>query len=394
MRNFLFAILILFYASSAVFPSSDIAVLYDELSKNHFDFFNSVDKETADEYVKSLLPKENGMDEGELYYALLSVAAIARDSHTQVILSEELVSSFHFLPVSFGLFNGDIVIVSAYEDYKELLGRRVERINGFPLGEIAEKGRYILPHDNDVFLMSSLMSHLLFPEFLEAIGIGRKDGNAVLSFRGGDEISISPDSYDEYSSEPKSYLRQKFPDTLNIEDNYSAMYLPDETALLVNYHSCSEMDAFPFPDFAAAVIALVNENGYEKVVIDLRYNGGGNSAIIEPLVDGLEKIQDERGLDVYVLIGEGTFSSAILNAIELKTRLDATLVGRPTGGSVSHYGELESGILPSSGLSYTWSSKYFDNGFEGPLLPDITVDLSLDDYIQGIDTDLLALGLI
>ncbi len=82
MRNFLFAILILFYASSAVFPSSDIAVLYDELGKNHFDFFNSVDKETADEYVKSLLPKENGMDEGELYYALLSVAAIARDSFT------------------------------------------------------------------------------------------------------------------------------------------------------------------------------------------------------------------------------------------------------------------------------------------------------------------------
>ncbi len=97
---------------------------------------------------------------------------------------------------------------------------------------------------------------------------------------------------------------------------------------------------------------------------------------------------------MYVLIGEGTFSSAILNAIELKTRLDATLVGRPTGGSVSHYGELESGTLPSSGLGYTWSSKYFDNGFEGPLLPDITVALSLDDYIQGIDTDLLALGLI
>ncbi len=394
MRKILLTLLILFASSSAVFSSSDdISVLYEELGRNHFDFFNATDRETADEYVASLLQSEE-MDDGALYYALLSVAAIARDSHTQVILSDEFASSFHFIPVSFDWFNDDLVIVSSSEDLSGLLGKSVERINGFSLCDIEEMSKGILPHDNDVFLRRSLLSHLVFPEFLEAIGIGSDDGSVILSLKGGEEVVLSPQSYEEYTTGPKSYLIQKLPDTLNAEDNYSAMYLPDETALLVNYHSCSEMDAFPFSDFSEAVIDLMNKNRYEKVVIDLRYNGGGNSAIIEPLVDGLEKIQDERGLEVYVLIGDGTFSSAILNAIELKTRLSATLVGRPTGGSVSHYGELESGVLPSSGLSYTWSTKFFDNGSEGPLVPDVPIRRSLDDYIHGIDTDLLALGVI
>ncbi len=116
--------------------------------------------------------------------------------------------------------------------------------------------------------------------------------------------------------------------------------------------------------------------------------------MIIPLVDLLKGIQIKRGLEVFVLISEGTFSSAILNALTLKEELNAVLVGRPTGGSVSHYGELGFGILPESGLTYHYSTKYFDNGMSGPLVPDILTERNLADYIYGQDGELKHLKLV
>ena len=136
------------------------------------------------------------------------------------------------------------------------------------------------------------------------------------------------------------------------------------------------------------------DSNVSDVVLDLRYNAGGDSSVINPLVDALERIQDERGLEVYVLIGEDSFSSAILNALTLRERLGAVLVGRPTGGSVSHFGELDSFVLPDTGLTCWYSTKWFDNGEKGPLLPDIYTPRHIEDYRTGRDGALVQLGVV
>lgn len=57
----------------------------------------------------------------------------------------------------------------------------------------------------------------------------------------------------------------------------------------------------------------------------------------------------DRGTEVVGLIGETTFSSAIINAVELQ-EMGAALVGDLTSGSVDHFGSVGSFRLPNSGL--------------------------------------------
>jgi hypothetical protein len=63
--------------------------------------------------------------------------------------------------------------------------------------------------------------------------------------------------------------------------------------------------------------------------VDLRFNPGGDSSVINPLTGGLKARAALRS-KLYVLIGPGTASSAQDAAIQLRRDLHATLVGEPT----------------------------------------------------------------
>ena len=102
----------------------------------------------------------------------------------------------------------------------------------------------------------------------------------------------------------------------------------------------------------------------------------------------------EEGVKVYGLVGEATYSSAIINAVEL---VDAggVLAGSPTSGSVNHFGSTGSFTLPNSGIRVSCSSKYIDLGtlLEAglgaqvePLVATVRVEQTLDDYLAGRDT--------
>ena len=375
--------------------SEDAMYLYLSLKTGHADFFNSLDEDEADGYVESVVEDIDRMDAPQAYYALLSIAALAHDSHTSVGMDTALLSCFDFLPVVFDVFGDNLVIVSATTGYDHLVGCTVRTVCGHTLDQIIDAAKPLIPHDNDVFLLSQLKDmHMLLRQFYEVAGLLEEGGDFVLELDDGRLFVLDAMGYEEYASSGRTNLMQRLPDTLNTASYYNAMYLPHESALLINYLSCTQMPSFPFSDFAKACIDLIEERDHEKIIIDLRYNSGGDSSIIEPLVDGLAEIRQERPLSVYVLIGEDTFSSAILNAIELKDRLDAVLVGRPTGGSASHYGELGRNVRPNSRLVFTWSTKWFDNGLAGPLMPDIPVERNIADYRDGIDSDLAALGVL
>ena len=94
------------------------------------------------------------------------------------------------------------------------------------------------------------------------------------------------------------------------------------------------------------------------------------------------------------LIGEATFSSAIINAVELQ-EMGIPLVGEPASGSVDHFGSVSGFSLPNSGIQIGVSSKYIDlgtlldadagRGVES-LEPDIAVPQTMADTLAGRDT--------
>ncbi|NLZ69340.1 MAG: hypothetical protein GX903_10110 [Spirochaetales bacterium] len=95
-------------------------------------------------------------------------------------------------------------------------------------------------------------------------------------------------------------------------------------------------------------------------------------------------------MDVIVLIGANTFSSALMNASDLKSKANATLYGNETGGNLIHFGQIKQLQIEDYYLFYSTKQFHLSNT-PGPLRPDVEIMQSYSDFINGIDSVLKAL---
>ena len=112
--------------------------------------------------------------------------------------------------------------------------------------------------------------------------------------------------------------------------------------------------------------------------------GVGDSSILDPFIGELAAANEiNRKGRLFVVVGRRTFSSAILNALDLRKKTEAVFYGEPTGGKPDHYGEIQTLTLPHLGLEVSYSTKYFQHaeGDEPSLIPDVPIELTLDDYL-------------
>ena len=146
-------------------------------------------------------------------------------------------------------------------------------------------------------------------------------------------------------------------------------------------------------DFAALVAKDLKAGDYSRVLLDLRNNGGGSDGVIWPLFEVLRESMD-GGAKLVGLIGEATFSSALINAVEIQ-EMGGVLVGEHAGGSVSHFGAVRGFSLPNSGIRGQLSSKFIDlntlldaGAGRGvvALEPDLLIPQTLEDTLAGRDT--------
>jgi hypothetical protein len=164
---------------------------------------------------------------------------------------------------------------------------------------------------------------------------------------------------------------------------YWRQYLPDSDTLYVQYRQCANDPKLKFAEFATQTFAEIDMRKLKRVIVDLRFNGGGNSTILEPLTKGLAARRPTIGVP-FVLIDSLTFSSGVWAARDLRTKAKARLFGRPTGGLQGGYGEAPSRKLPHSQLSFQWTIKRFPMP-EEPVNPDVQVALTRADLRTGRD---------
>ena len=112
--------------------------------------------------------------------------------------------------------------------------------------------------------------------------------------------------------------------------------------------------------FSEKLFKFINENQVEKLVIDMRWNNGGNTFLNPPLQLGLirnEKINQNGKL--FIIIGRRTFSAA-QNFITFCDRNTNTIfVGEPSGSSPNFIGEEVPFVLPYSRFRVNISNLYW-----------------------------------
>jgi C-terminal processing protease CtpA/Prc len=155
--------------------------------------------------------------------------------------------------------------------------------------------------------------------------------------------------------------------------------LEGRDAAYLRYRRARDPEAFTA--VAREALELLDRSPRARLVVDLRGNGGGDSTVMRPLLQGLR--ERRAGPRTYVLIDAGTYSSATMNARDLRG-LGAVLVGEPTGDTPGGWGEVRTFTLPNSGIPVSVSS-YFHGGSAKQVVPDVPVQPNVRAWLDGTD---------
>jgi hypothetical protein len=166
--------------------------------------------------------------------------------------------------------------------------------------------------------------------------------------------------------------------------------LADARTLYVQYNRVRDTPEESVERFVDRVFTMVEREGFHRLILDIRLNGGGNMALNRPLIHRLIRCDaiNQWG-KLFVIIGRRTFSAAMNLAVDLERHTRALFVGEPTGARPNHYGENADIVLPHSGLRCTAAAlwwQYSDPRDDRPwIAPDIPAALWSADYAANRD---------
>ncbi len=366
--------------------SEDLDSLAKELPERHVDFFHSLSREAFRRDVAAVRASIESSTDAELTLRFMRLAASAGDGHTRVAGD---FASFRALPLSMYVFADGVGVIAATEAYAEHVGSRVVAIGDKSIDELEAALAPFISHDNRSGLLNQLPSYLLLADALQEAGAIDSVESARVTFEADGErktVDMETVPVPELRtmtwkpierSAPLCEQKMQFPHWND--------WIADAKTLYFKYNACH--DAEGFNRLVNGTVGFIEQNDVERFVLDLRHNGGGNSVIFAPLQRWLAASDFNRPGGLYVILGRRTFSSALLNALDLRST-SAIFVGEPTGGRPNHFGEVKTFQLPNSGLTVAYSTKYFrriPDADPPSMEPDIHVEPTFEQWKAGQD---------
>ncbi|MBI5086007.1 MAG: hypothetical protein HZB13_15590 [Acidobacteria bacterium] len=372
----------------------DLQFLVAELLRLHPDPFFRSSREDFERAVADLNDRIPELTDSEVVVAFSRLLAMLRDGHTNVI-KFPLVSGLRQYPLQLKWFPEGLCAVRAPATALDALGLRLRAVAGISVDEVWDRARAVVSADNEWTFRDRLPAVLTSPEALYALRIIPQVGSAQYSFEGpngqGVDVTI-PISTNIVCDWPRFARPVRMLFEQNPALNFWFDYLESKRALYIKYNACVDDPLLPMSEFARQIGAFVRQQRVERIIVDVRNNGGGNNALIQPILFEIGSAINNGFIPSTVagfcIIGRQTFSSGMWNAIDLK-QMGVTLLGEPTGGKPNAPGNVTNVQLPNSRISVNVStrmwSRFPEVGDAESLMPDIAVDFSLEDYARQRD---------
>lgn len=381
---------------------TDIDFLAKELPRKHYDFFTIKDKQEFLVELDKIKLISTKLSDFEVAIKLQQLIAGFGDSHTSINFGQ-LIDKNNILPLHLYWFSDGLYILHTTQENYEILGHQILSVNGFTLETITDSLSTLITKDNQAIIKNSIPKLLPLVQVLEYFG-----------FINGQEIVLE---LMDINGIKKSHIIRPAEMTRQNRKMYKpdslALCFRDERAFFIDYYQASDniyylqynrcwskelelqygnaqnAEKMPsFKEFEEKVFQTITKHSIDKVVFDIRFNGGGNSSQVTEFVVKFAKILEKKPeTKIYVILGRHTFSSAILNAMDFKLITNATFIGEETSGKPNHFGEVKSFQLPNSGIKVNYSTKYFKrtDGKVSTLSPEIKLESSFSDFDHGID---------
>jgi hypothetical protein len=386
----------------------DLAVLREQMPKRHGNLFHTLTRPQFDAQIDALEGALPGLTASQVKVGIMRLVASVNDGHTRV--RQETLGN-HGLPVRLHFFADGLYVVSGHKTYAAIVGGKVKKIGPMSAEEAYAAVRSLVSVDADNEGRRRLLAVdlLVMPEILQAIGAAKSTAVVELTTeKDGRETTttLPAESRNDrtWPREPQDWVdarehsRNPTPPWLQHPDkHYWHAFLDDHRTLYIQYNQVqNEPEHQPIAEYFPRLFKEAEQRRVERVVIDVRLNGGGNNELNRPIWHALLKSDrlNSKGR-LWVIIGPKTFSAAMnfVDDMELNTR--ATFVGEPTGETPNMWGDPVNLTLPNSGMVVQTSTLWWqmeDPRDERPFrAPDVTAEMTFPDYENNVDPALNAI---
>jgi Peptidase family S41 len=366
----------------------EIRGLVDDLVAFHPDVDHQVPLRELRAEANDLAARAPELSRDELVVGLLRLTTLGeRDGHGGIFLHDPAhTRPFHFFPLRVHDF-ADGVHVVAEPDGTGHVGKRVLSVDGVPIDDVVERVKPLIPHDNDSTVRLLLPEYVVCAEVLRGLGI--VEGAATYGFADGSEVTLDPVGSSEYAGTlGTAFAPLPMPgDPLQyrgLDQSFLLEPLEGGRSLYLGYRHVVS----PPQELLDSILATARRTGFHRLVIDARYNGGGDNTTYWPLIELLQTGPLKQRGTVAVLLGRMTFSAAGNFAASVDHETNAILVGEPSGGAPNQWGDRIPIELPRAGLTAYVAAEWVEVAPGDTRLavePDVPVEPTAADVLAGRD---------
>jgi len=390
----------------------DLSVLAGEVRRKGFIVHRDVGREAFDAKVRELDEAIPKLSEAQVVLELMKLMVFLGDGHTAVWTVGRNSIFSTALPLRLFWFEEGLFVTAADPKLKELLGAQVLAFDGRPAVEVLEATAPYLNRDrgNPIATKTRSVYFVRNPKLLHALGLVRSPDRVTLSVRDTSgatrDVAVEADDSepDIWNKLPCPPSWVTFASTLenpplyltNMDKAQWFEYLEPQKTVYFGFNKVLDGRREPLERFTQRLMQFIDENEVEKLVVDMRWNNGGNTFLVPPLLHAL--IADRkvnRPGRLYVIIGRRTYSAAQNTATYLERYTNAIFVGEPTGSCPNFVGEEVPVTLPYSQVMANVSHLYWQSTWPMDqriwLAPQVYVPPTFADFRVGRDAALEAI---
>lgn len=383
----------------------------DEGWRHDIDFLHAEVKRTNPVYHNTPLPaeftrryetlKQNvpRLSNEKIFVGMQHMLAALRQGH--VSLFESLPGAKQ-LPLHVYVFPEGVFVVDGDQEQKDLIGSRLLAIGDTPAEEALRRVGATLSVDGDMQYVGTAPNWLVHAQYLKGLEIaGSVDSIRVSVQPPGGEVRTLTLATVPVQPWPKLVAPPGVTPPLflsNLQEKHWERALPEHDALYVQMNSLgneSGENGETLREFGARLRSVIAQTRPKNVILDLRHNNGGTTALYPEFLRTMIGFSQIPGNQLYVLIGRRTYSATANLITDLERLADPIFVGEASSECCNFHGDPSYVLLPYSGVEAELTTVRWNlsrNVFDGrrEMSPHVPVQLTAEAYYAGRDPALEA----